>query len=438
MDVKRHAHIYDDLLKLDIELNFQDVPTPAYIQEKIIQCNKYQLKAERFFIEITRDLAIAERMFTVEKLNISSHRMSLLTNNESIKNKPTGKEREAAADEMLEQNYRDLLKLENDVNDLKSILSAIRQKQTTLKSTNADIKSLQKLMEQQINRLNIGHPDDPDIKHLSDAFREIDKLEEEFEIDEVESSVEISQSEDSEDISEEDSVIADTIESPELSVDLEGSIGSEESIVVDEKESGPVTTGNAEEETVSTEDIGEITVISETSKDESSTDSKQPKDEDSQSEDDIEDELASILTEYEPEVYDPEDASREDEEQISTDETEVQNDSVTDAGDSVETPDIEIDDEIESDVESQVSEPPKLDVDLSDLGFDLDIEDSIPETTKTTSRTENKPTKETGNKATDKKKKDPPEEKRSVDVTATKTKKAEVEDINLDDILDSL
>lgn len=293
-------------------------------------------------------------------------------------------------------------------------------------------------MEQQINRLNIGHPDDPDIKHLKNAFSEIDKLEEEFNIDEVESSVEISQSEDFEEVSEKDSVIADPIESPELSVALEDSNLSEESIVVDEKESGPVTTGNIEEETVTTEDIGEITEMSETSKDESSTDSKQSKDEDSQSGDDIEDELASILTEYEPEVNTPEDDSKEDEEQTSTDETEVQNDSVTDAADSVETPDIEIGDEIESDVESQVSEPPKLDVDLSDLGFDLDIEDSVPETTKTSSRTENKPTKETGNKNTDQKNKNTPEEKRSVDVTATKTKKPEVEDIDLDDILDSL
>jgi len=426
MDVKRHSHIYDDLLNLNIELNFQDVPAPSYIQEMIIKCNTYQLKVERYFIEITRDLAVTERMYTTEKLDLDMLTRNTLTNNEKIKKIPTGKEREAAVGEMLEDNHRNLLKLENDVNDLKSILSAIRQKQSTLKSTNNDVKSLQKLMEQQINRLNIGHPDDPEIKHMSDAFKEIDKLEKEFELDEVESSVEVSQSEESEGVIEDESVEFDVPDDLGESVAQEGSDTSDESIAFgDELDLEPTPTDTQEAGSQIAEDIGEITEVS----DAHSTAGN------------IEDELASLLTEDESGAYQPEDEDREEGEQTSVEEPAVENDSVANTEELTETPDIEIDDEIESDVESRVSEPPKLEVDFSDLGIDLDFGDDIPETSKSTPRTkkEIKPTKESGTvKADVKKSEDPPVQKTSAESKKAETKKMEIFDVDLDDILNQL
>ena len=437
MDVKRHAHIYDDLLKLDIQLNFQDVPSPYYIQEQIIKCNSFQLKAERYFIEVTRDLSIAERLYTTEKLNISTLRINILTNDERIKKIPTGKEREAAADEILEDNHRELLKLENDVNDLKAILSAIRQKQSTLRSTNSDIKSLQKLMEQQVNRLNIGHPDDPDVKHLSDAFKDIDKLEEEFKLDEVESSIEISQSEDPEEVLPEDSAEFGMPDDLGESVALEGSDISDGSIVLgDESEPEPKQMDNQEADSQSAEDIGEITDVSEAQSGETSSEPerKGSPSSDAQSADDIEDELASLFTEDESDAQQPEDSDRDGDEQISKDEPVVENDSVADAADSDETPDIDIDDEISSDVESRVTEPPKVEVDLSDLGIDLDLGDSDPVLEESPRTKEKEPTKETGKDKSDvKKSEDPPVQKASAE---SKKDESDTMDIDLNDILD--
>jgi hypothetical protein len=184
MDNSKYKKIYDELLKYDIKLNYKDIPTPAYIQQQIIKCNNYQHAVERYFIEVTRDLATMERLFSIEKLNIETLKRNVLTSNEKIKKLPTGKEREAAVDELLEDKYKELLKLENDVNELKSLLSAIKQKQLTLKNVNSDIKALIKLMDQMVNRINIGHPDDPDIQKLSKIYQEINekekKLEENF------------------------------------------------------------------------------------------------------------------------------------------------------------------------------------------------------------------------------------------------------------------
>lgn len=487
MDIKRHAHIYDELLKLDIELNYQDVPPPSYIQQIIIQCNSYQLKVERYFIEVTRDLAVSERLYTTEKLNVNTLRMSILTNDARIKKLPTGKEREAAADEMLENNYRELLKLENDVNDLKSILSAIRQKQSTLKSLNADIKSLQKLMEQQVNRLNIGHPDDPDVKELSKAFSEIDKLEEEFDLDDVESSVEISQTETSEDAYDEVSVESDVQVDSDDVIDLDETIMSDESIVIgDEPKPDPVTTDETQEHgSQITEDVEEIITVPEPQEGKPSPDSTEQQSEISTGGDDIEDELASLLGEDDSDFFDPRKEDTDSEVSGTTEDTATADDSEvalelisedvpvvvdnadTSAGDesvvvdddetSMDMSGIDIDDlDSDSDVESRVSEPPKLEVDLSDLGIDLDIGGvSVPEPTKTPLSTNKKePTKKASSEKTtikEEKKTDPPVQKKMVEtkkadppvqakVVETKkpeTKKAEVLDIDLNDILDS-
>jgi len=454
MDVKRHSHIYDDLLKLNIELNFQDIPTPFYIQELIIKGNSYQLKVERFFIEVTRDLSIAERMSSTEKLNLDMLTKNTLTNNEKIKKIPTGKEREAAVAELLEDNHRELLKLENDVNDLKSILSAIRQKQSTLKSTNADVKSLQKLMEQQVNRLNIGHPDDPDVKELSNTFSEIDKLEEEFEIDEIESSVEISQSEDSKEVTEEKSVEFDVSDTLVESVAPQESDTLDELLVFgDDLKPESIPTGTQENDSQSTEDIGEIITVSNVQKEDKSLkpELKGSSSDITQDTNDIEDELASLLTEDESDAKQPEDEDRDGEEQISTNDTEVENDTVASTVESVEMPDIGTDDDMDLDIESKVSEPSKVEVDLSEIGFDLDFgEEIIPEDKKVSPRTNNKkPTNETGSVKTDVKKstdtlvKKPSVEDKKPEVKKPEVKKPEIKkldtlDIDLNDILNGI
>jgi len=459
MDLKRHSHIYDELLKLTIDLNFQDVPTPAYIQEKIIQCNSFQIKVERFFIEVTRDLAIAERMFSTEKLNLSMLRNNTLTNNDKIKKMPTGKEREAAVDEILEDNHVALLKLQNDANDLTSILSAIKQKQSTLKGFNADVKSLAKLMEQQINRLNIGHPDDPDVKELSKTFSEIDKLEEEFNLDDVESSIEISQSNDSDEVTDSDDVVELDItgDSEEL-VAPEESVLSGESIVLGDKlDPEPVLTVTQSESGQSTEDIGEIASLIDTPDEESVPESvpEHTLEDDGVKEDNLEDELASFLTEDDSEFNQYEDDVREDSEENGTDTSGVGTANSDENDNSVQSPDIEIEDDMDSEVESKVTTPPMIDVDLSEIGIDLDLgaidppkpEKTLPPATgakttvtKSASKTVVKTEVKTEVKAevkTEVKKKDVPKAQ-STPASTVEAKKNDFMDIDLNDILSSL
>lgn len=193
--------IYDDLIKLYISLNFEDTPTPAYIQDRIIECNDHQRRAEQHEVAVRRQLSQKQGVYNAEKFNLESKKRILITSNDRIKKLPTGKEREAAADEMLEKENRMLMELDNEVNELKNLLQAIKTVQSNLKTTNSDIKLLVRIMEQSINRLNIGSREDKDLKDLHGGFSDLEKLESEMNLDDVESSEEID-SEDEEESTE--------------------------------------------------------------------------------------------------------------------------------------------------------------------------------------------------------------------------------------------
>jgi len=501
MDTKRHAHVYDELLKISLILDFNDVPTPAYIQQKIIECSTYQLKVEKFYIEVTRELANAQKAFGIEKLNLSMLRNNMLTNNEKVKNLPTGKEREAAVDEILENNHKNLLKLQNDVNDLTSVLSAIKQKQVTLKNNNYDIKSLLKLMEQQINQLNIGHPDDPDVKELANSFSEIDKMEEEFELEDVESSVDDDlQSEDSDDIlnpeESEDSIVIDEAvekistedfdsieetnvlgnepdpDKPNKAVIQENGGQSTEDFMrsfnsdIDDEiasyQNEDTSDSNFEDEINSflteeasgknkpeeeSRDRKEITNNSLNKIEETIVEGSESKD----SSLDFDNELSSFLINDDSDLNHSEVVDDDDEidDGVIEDVTKgSEKESTENSKSEVSTPDenTNMDIEIESDVETKEIKAPLVEVDLYDIGIDIG-DDIISKHSESPPNTNKKPStnKSDGVKAKVKKEDPISEEKKvekkkepPVQKPQAETKKADTTDIDLNEILNSL
>jgi len=189
------AAIYDELLKLHIDLSFEDVPTPSYLQEKILDCSEALHGAEKRIIEVTRELSSKERELKLEQVRLDIKRRGLLVNDAEIKKLPTGKEREAAADRLLEKEHDIVVALENDVLELQNLLSSIRLVHQNLRTTNSDIRVLMRIMEQQIFKLNIGTKEDKEMRHLMKSFEEVEKVEDELTPDDVESSSEVVQTE---------------------------------------------------------------------------------------------------------------------------------------------------------------------------------------------------------------------------------------------------
>jgi len=189
------GEIYDQLLNLAIDLNFDQIPTPAYLQEKILECSDALRAVEKRTIEVTRELSSKEKNLKLETMRLDVKRRTLLVNDPTIKKLPTGKEREAAADEVLQNDHESILALENDVLEMQHLLSSIRLVHQNLRTTNSDIRTLMRIMEQQISRLNIGTKEDKEIKDLVAGLEEVELVEGEMTLDDVESSSEFVESE---------------------------------------------------------------------------------------------------------------------------------------------------------------------------------------------------------------------------------------------------
>lgn len=190
MDETRVNQIYDELGKLTVALDLDDDPTPNYIQNKLIECNDCQRRATRLNIEVTKALSHAERYYRVEKLKLEILRRETLTNNTSIKKIPTGKEREAAVDDILEDKHKMILDYQNKVNELTALADSVKEVQREIRGTNSDIKLLVKVMEESVKGLNIGSSEDPEIRNMKKDLAELEKLDEEITVEDVDSSEE--------------------------------------------------------------------------------------------------------------------------------------------------------------------------------------------------------------------------------------------------------
>jgi hypothetical protein len=182
--------IYDQILKLRLDLDFEDIPTPAYLQEKILECSNAMRTIEKRIIEVTREFSIKERDLKLEQMRLEVKKRGLLVNDPVIKKIPTGKEREAAADEKLQADHERVLALENDVIELQNLLSSVRLVHQNLKTTNSDIRVLMRIMEQQIFKLNVGSRTDKEVSGLMAGLSEVEQLEDELTPDDVASSSE--------------------------------------------------------------------------------------------------------------------------------------------------------------------------------------------------------------------------------------------------------
>lgn len=188
------ATIYEDLKKvsassLEIDPKVSTI-SPAFLQEMTLECELHGSMVERHELTVRQELDNAEHLLSVEQENFNIKHRSALIHNKSIKELPTGKEREAAVDELLEDERREIVKLEDRVSILKNLAGAIKTVQQGISRKDGRVKVLMRLMDQQLNRLNVGLPDDPEVSELTKGLAEVDNMEDEMTIDDVESSTE--------------------------------------------------------------------------------------------------------------------------------------------------------------------------------------------------------------------------------------------------------
>jgi len=194
--------LLNDLPKLQVILNFDGAPDYGKLQERLIVCDNFQRKIVNYLNQIEPELSAAQNSFRNEQFSVSSKKRDIKTNNSYVKSLPTGKERDEAAESILEDDYRQLLVLENEINTLTTIKGSLTTTLKKLKGTEQNIKLLKTIADQQVSKLNVGTVLDPQVAEmnrnlaaLSELDRQMHLVEEIGFADDVEGSTETVESE---------------------------------------------------------------------------------------------------------------------------------------------------------------------------------------------------------------------------------------------------
>jgi hypothetical protein len=402
--------IAEELSGLFVPVSTEDANDYKSLQQKLITCNSYQDTIVKRLTEVEPVLAKQENGIQVKKFTVDTRKHEIKTTVKAVMTLPTGKERDEAANAMLNSDLEEILKMENHLNDLKVAKNALVVTLRKLKTTEQNIKLLKSMLDEQVTKLNVGSTGDSDVAHLQKSLGSLENLEEQLEdelsLDDVESSEEFineesveGESSDTECASLEDSLndIEDSVDSESPTTECEN---REDSLNEVEKEDSSETS-HVLEETLGGDELDAVgMLLDEEGSDNPAVDVKVP-DENSDPEPQkkrtpIEEILGEDLPDDEPPSVDagvdeididlgefdgvdlskPEATGAEEEVKDATDQLESELEALED----VDTSDIDqssIEDELRQATGAEADEGDGLDIDMSDLSEDAPVEELV-------------------------------------------------------------
>lgn len=150
MEELRKNQIYSRLMAIDFKIDSKVIPDPGYINRKISECHMFIGEVEKFFLQVSQELALSERALNNARGKYESDKERLLTNDESIRTLPNIRDREARANSQLRDVLNDIQNYKNEVSDLTILQKAIALKSRNLMMGNNSIKSQIRTLESQV------------------------------------------------------------------------------------------------------------------------------------------------------------------------------------------------------------------------------------------------------------------------------------------------
>jgi hypothetical protein len=180
-----------EISMLFVSITEKDASDYKKLQLKLISCNANQDILVKRITEVEPIVAKKQNEISTKKFALNARKQDIKANTANVKKLTTGKERDEAAEEILHNDYKELLNMENDLNDWTVAKNALITTLRKLKTTEQNIKLLKSMLDEQVNKLNIGSTGDPDVAHLQNSLSELDDLDSEVGLDDdVESSEE--------------------------------------------------------------------------------------------------------------------------------------------------------------------------------------------------------------------------------------------------------
>lgn len=165
MDAADKNQIYDRLLDIHFEIVFKQNPDPTYINQKIGECHVYIEEVEKMHIRVSKEQSIVQRALNNALSAFDSDKDRLMSEDPEIKEKPSIRDREAAANGKLRDQLKDIKELQNEVSDLNNLSKAVNLKIKNLNRANNDIRMQLRIMEAQV-KLGVPRADDSAARSL--------------------------------------------------------------------------------------------------------------------------------------------------------------------------------------------------------------------------------------------------------------------------------
>jgi hypothetical protein len=156
MEIAYRNTIYDRLLEIRFTIDIEIIPNPAAINQKIGECHAFIEEIEHFSIKISKEISIKQQALNNATAALEVKKSDIFTNNSEVKNLPSIKDREAAANMLLREEQVKVTEYENDVTDLNNLLKSINLKIRNLNRANNDIKMQLRIFEAQAKIGGVG------------------------------------------------------------------------------------------------------------------------------------------------------------------------------------------------------------------------------------------------------------------------------------------
>ena len=172
--------IYDQLSKIEVQLERQNTYNRDYIDHKMIECDAARDVLDKLNTKVTHELTNLEIHHSIleEEFN-NKKRNELTNNNEVLKKYNTGKEREAAVELILIKDLTEINKFSRKILALKNLSGVIKTKQSIMTTKLRNLQDQFRMMCEYL-KANVGsanpNDDDPTVQRMAKIYGELDKL----------------------------------------------------------------------------------------------------------------------------------------------------------------------------------------------------------------------------------------------------------------------
>ena len=167
--------------EINVELDPNPIQRgPNYLNKMVAECRNHTTEIQEYKREVIQKKLKVERKLNRKKTEHELKFNDLMANDERVVERSSKSDREAKANDILEDLNSEIKELESELTDLKHVESIIESKLRELRDVNRDIRLQKRLIEDEIDTGSFWGQDNSD-----EAGEKVNKKEADFDMSEL-------------------------------------------------------------------------------------------------------------------------------------------------------------------------------------------------------------------------------------------------------------